>query len=60
MTEPEQANTARTRFFAHRASGYQGPLDQDGNRCTDPTITAILADLNRINTHEPTHQHGTS
>jgi hypothetical protein len=36
---------ADRRFFAERASGYRGPLDENGRRVTDPATLAIFKRL---------------
>jgi hypothetical protein len=36
---------ADKRFFDERASGYTGPLDQDGRRVTDPKTLGIFDSL---------------
>jgi hypothetical protein len=41
--KPETA--ADRRFFDERASGYRGPLDQDGRRVTYPATLAIFRSL---------------
>lgn len=41
-------SAADRRFFALRASGYRGPIDQDGYKVTDPEIVSILDALARI------------
>jgi len=38
---------AETRFHDLRASGYTGPIDQDGHVVTDPDTLAIFASLDR-------------
>jgi hypothetical protein len=50
-TRRPAADTATTeadrRFLALRASGYTGPIDQDGRKVTTGPAVAILADLRR-------------
>jgi hypothetical protein len=44
-SKPETA--ADRKFFDLRDSGYRGPIDQDGNKVTDPKILDIFAALDR-------------
>ncbi len=46
---------ADRRFFALRASGYTGPIDQHGHKVSDPKILAVFAALDAITPdHDPT------
>lgn len=38
---------ADRRFFDLRESGYRVPIDQDGEKVTDPKMLAIFARLDR-------------
>jgi hypothetical protein len=48
-TTPARAE-ADHRFRALRASGFTGPIDQDGYPETDPAILAIFASLDEATT----------
>ncbi len=48
-TDPARTEADR-RFLALRASGFTGPIDQDGYPETDPTMLAIFASLDEATT----------
>ncbi|OJF15515.1 hypothetical protein [Couchioplanes caeruleus] len=39
---------AETRFFNLRESGYDGPIDSDGYRVTDPDVLATFARMDAV------------